>query len=77
MTALTLTILYTLFVWWFSTGAILWLDGLPPRTYRYSLAGASVVTAAALYGLEVSENDVSPTGAVIAFTSRLMIWGWL
>ncbi len=77
MTALTLTILYTLFVWWFSTGAILWLDGLPPRTYRYSLAGASVVTAAALYGLEVSENDVSPAGAVIAFTSSLMIWGWL
>ena len=77
MTALTLTILYTLFVWWFSTGAILWLDGLPQRTYRYSLAGASVVTAAALYGLEVSENDVSPAGAVIAFTSSLMIWGWL
>lgn len=77
MTALTLTILYTLFVWWFSTGAILWLDGLPQRTYRYSLAGASVVTAAALYGLEVSENDVSSTGAVVAFTSSLMIWGWL
>lgn len=77
MTALTLTIVYTLFVWWFSTGAILWLDGLPPRTYRYSLAGASMVTAVALYGLNVSENDVSPTGAVIAFTSSLMIWGWL
>lgn len=77
MTALTLTILYTLFVWWFSTGAILWLDGLPQRTFRYSLAAASVIAAAALYGLDASGGDRSPLAAVIAFTSSLLVWGWL
>lgn len=77
MSALTLTVLYTLFVWWFSTGAILWLDGLPQRTYRYSLGGASLVTLVALYGLDVSEHDMTASGAVIGFTSSLMIWGWL
>lgn len=77
MTAITLTIVYTLFVWWFSTGAILWLDGLPARTYRYSLGGASVVTVGALFGLEFSEHDLSAGGAVLAFTSSLLVWGWL
>ncbi|WP_293369682.1 putative photosynthetic complex assembly protein PuhE [Nevskia sp.] len=77
MTALTLTILYTLFVWWFSTGAILWLDGLPRRTYRTSLGAASVVALAALYALDASADDTSARGAVIGFTASLMIWGWL
>jgi len=77
MSALTLTILYTLFVWWFSTGAILWLDGLPQRSYRYSLGGASVLTLLALQGLADSASDTSASGAVIAFTASLMVWGWL
>ncbi|TVQ74779.1 MAG: DUF3623 family protein, partial [Chromatiaceae bacterium] len=27
-----LPILYVVFLWWFSTGAIIYLDGLPQRT---------------------------------------------
>lgn len=77
MTALSLTILYVLFVWWFATGAILWLDGLPQRTYRYSLGGASLATLGALHGLALSADDSSAAGAMIAFTSSLMVWGWL
>lgn len=77
MTALILTILYTLFVWWFSTGAILWLDGLPRSTYRYSLAGASLVAVAALGALASSANDTTAAGALTAFTASLLVWGWL
>lgn len=72
-----LPILFTLFLWWFSTGAILYLDGLPPRTFRWSLMGASVVLTIALYALRVTSNDTSATGAYGAFTCALLVWGWL
>jgi putative photosynthetic complex assembly protein 2 len=49
-----LPVLYTLFLWWFSTGLIVWLDGLPPRTFRWSLTGATILATAGLYGLSVS-----------------------
>ena len=48
-----LPVLYTLFLWWFSTGLIVWLDGLPRRTFRWSLTGATILAAIGLYGLAV------------------------
>ena len=36
-----LPVLYALFVWWFSTGVIIYLDGLPVRTFRWSMLGAT------------------------------------
>jgi putative photosynthetic complex assembly protein 2 len=76
LAAIGSAVLYTLFLWWFSTGAILWLDRLPRATYRFSLIGASVVAAAAVFGLIVSLTTATPTGAMIAFTSAIAIWGW-
>jgi putative photosynthetic complex assembly protein 2 len=76
LTAIGLAIVYTVFLWWFSTGAILWLDRLPSRTYRWSLIAASVVAIAASLGLVTSMKDPSPTGAVLAFTCALGLWGW-
>ena len=35
-----LPVLYALFVWWFSTGLIIYLDGLPRSTYRWTMLGA-------------------------------------
>ena len=54
MSQYVLPILFTLFVWWFSTGVILYLDGLPRADVRWSMAGATVVLAGALYGLRAS-----------------------
>ena len=42
-----LPVLYTLFLWWFSTGLIVYLDGLHPRTFRWSLAGAGALAVLA------------------------------
>jgi putative photosynthetic complex assembly protein 2 len=69
-------VLYTLFLWWFSTGAILWLDRRPRATYRFSLIGASIVAVAAIVGVIATMGDATPTGAMIAFTSAIAIWGW-
>jgi putative photosynthetic complex assembly protein 2 len=71
-----LPVLYTLFLWWFSTGLIVWLDGLPRRTFRWSLLGATILAAIGLYGLAVSAQDTSVSGAFTAFTCGLIIWGW-
>lgn len=69
-------LLYALFLWWFSTGLILYLDGLPRHTYRWSLAGASVLLVFALWGLVWSADHPTVAGAYVAFTSALLVWGW-
>ena len=43
--------LFALFVWWFSTGAIMYLDGLPRRTFKWSMIGASLILAISLWGV--------------------------
>ncbi len=72
-----LPILFTLFLWWFSTGAILYLDGLPQRTFRWSLGAASLVLIGALYGLNATAQVSSNTAAYCGFTCALLVWGWL
>lgn len=72
-----LPILFTLFLWWFSTGAILYLDGLPRRTFRWSLGIASLVLIAAFYALHTTTQDTSASAAYCAFTCALLVWGWV
>jgi putative photosynthetic complex assembly protein 2 len=69
-------ILFALFVWWFSTGVIVYLDGLDRRTFRWTVLGMTGVLAGALYGLSISAVDASVTGAYTAFTCGLLAWGW-
>lgn len=68
--------LFALVVWWASTVAIIWLDGLPQKTFKYSMIGATVVFALSLWGLNWSAEDTSVTGAYYAFTFGLLAWGW-
>jgi putative photosynthetic complex assembly protein 2 len=69
-------ILHALFVWWFSTGLILYLDGLPQRTFRWSMAGATAVYVGAIVGLAGNGDDTSVGGAYAAFTYGLLAWAW-
>ena len=71
-----LPIAFVLFVWWFSTGVILYLDGLPRRTFKFTLAGSTVVLVGALVGLRTSSSDMSVAGAYCAFTCAVLVWGW-
>ncbi|WP_048860642.1 putative photosynthetic complex assembly protein PuhE [Acidisphaera rubrifaciens] len=68
--------LFALFVWWFSTGAIIYLDGLPQRSFRWSLLGANVMLFGALHGLLAGRADQSIAGAYGAFTCGLLVWAW-
>ena len=53
MTPYALPLLYTLFVWWFSTGVILFLNGLPRRTFKWTMLGTTLMLVGALVGQSV------------------------
>lgn len=76
MTLVGESILYVLFLWWFGTGAILFLDGLPRRTFRWTLIAASLVTALAFAALWATKDVLTGYGAVAAFTAAIIAWGF-
>jgi putative photosynthetic complex assembly protein 2 len=67
---------FALFLWWFSTGLIFYLDQLPVRTFKWTMAGATAVLAAALYAIWASAGDQSAFAVYAAFTAGLLAWGW-
>ena len=71
-----LPILGTLALWWASTGAILFLHGLPTTTYRHTIAGATLLAVLALWGLGATANDTSAGAAYAGFSYGLILWGW-
>ena len=72
-----LPMLFTVFAWWGSTALIFYLDNLPRHSFRWSMLGATIVTAVALHGLAVSSAQPTVTGAYVAFTCAVLVWGWL
>jgi putative photosynthetic complex assembly protein 2 len=63
-------------LWFVSTGAIIWLDNLPRRTFRWSMAGAGLLALTALGGVFATAEDSSQSGAYLAFACATAIWGW-
>lgn len=76
MSLYALPILYTLFAWWFSTGVILYLNGLPRWTYKWTMGAATLLLLLALAGLYATRDDTRVTGAYLAFTCALLVWAW-
>ena len=76
MTQHVLPVLYVLFLWWFSTGLILYLNGLPRWTYKWTLTGTTFFLALALVGHYATRDDTRITGAYLGFTFALLVWAW-
>jgi len=74
--AITAPLLFAAFIWWFSTGAILWLDRRPRETFGWSFGAASVIAIGALIALFVSADSESASSAYIAFSAAIAVWGW-
>lgn len=68
--------LFALFVWWFGTGVVMLLDGLPRTTFRWSLASSTAIAAAALLCISKSAHNTDVAGAYAAFTCAVLVWGW-
>jgi putative photosynthetic complex assembly protein 2 len=69
-------LLFAAFIWWFSTGAILWLDRRPRETFVWSFAAATIIAVGALIALFVSARMESVAGAYVAFSAAIAVWGW-
>ena len=76
MASYALPVLFTVFVWWFSTGLILYLDGLPRHTFKWTMLVTTVLLVLALAGLVTSGDDTRVTGAYLAFFCGLVVWAW-
>lgn len=71
-----LPVVIAAFLWWFSTGLVLLLDGLPRTTYRWSLAASSGLALIGLAAIAATARDISVVGAYVAFVGALLVWGW-
>jgi putative photosynthetic complex assembly protein 2 len=71
-----LPIAYALLLWWFATGVIFYLDQLPVRTFKWSMAGGTAVLAAALWVVWAERDDTSLFAVYASFTAGVLAWGW-
>ncbi|MBB4211406.1 hypothetical protein CCR85_04730 [Rhodothalassium salexigens] len=67
---------YAVFLWWFSTGLILYLNRRPRWTFKWSLAGGTLLFAGALLGLDWSAEATTPAALFCSFSCGLIAWGW-
>ena len=76
MSSTALAAVFAVFIWWFSTGIVLLLNGMQRRAYRWSLLISSVLGLTALYALAHTARQSDMAAVYCAFTSALLVWGW-
>ncbi|MEM7546221.1 MAG: putative photosynthetic complex assembly protein PuhE [Pseudomonadota bacterium] len=91
MTSPWLAIIGTIFVWWFSTGAILWRvksadragdsfsagSHMRDRAHLRSVLWGLPILGLGIWGFSTSLQDETITGVYVGFLSALAIWGWI
>lgn len=76
MSQYLLPAVFTIFVWWFSTGVILFLGRLPRWTFRWTMLKATLLLGFALVGMAISASRTSVASAYCAFTCAVLVWSW-
>ena len=76
MSDTALAALFAVFIWWFSTGIVLLLNGMQRRAYKFSLFISSALAVAALVALNHTAHQTTLAAVYCAFTCALLIWGW-
>jgi len=76
LVAIIAAIAYTVFVWWFSTGVILWLDRRRAHLRPLAMAGATVMAAVSAAALLATLRVQTPVGALVAFSAAIGLWAW-
>jgi putative photosynthetic complex assembly protein 2 len=71
-----LPVIHALLLWWAATALVMFLDGLPERTFRHSLGAAASLSLGALAVLWSIRDDVAVWAAYAGFTCSVVIWGW-
>ncbi|MDT8344314.1 MAG: putative photosynthetic complex assembly protein PuhE, partial [Thermohalobaculum sp.] len=77
VTHLWLPVLFALFVWWFSTGAIFWLARRGEAARSMTLTGATVLLGLALAGAVAVRDEATIWAAFVSFTCGVAAWAWI
>ncbi len=67
---------FALLMWFIGTGAVVWLDSRPQRTFKTSHRVAALVAFAAMAVVWWKSGDTSWSGAYVGFAAAILIWGW-
>jgi len=73
---LLLSVLYTIFIWWFTTGLVIVLYGRSRRTVRLFFLGATAALGLAFAGLIFTRDQHGPLASYLAVTCGVIIWAW-
>jgi putative photosynthetic complex assembly protein 2 len=68
--------LFVILLWWASTGAVLYVIGMPRETFRGSLTMATAVLIVAISAIAHTTNLTTTASAYIGFSGALAVWGW-
>ena len=68
--------LFAVLVWWWSTGAILWLVSLPRRYHPTLFVGATLLLPMAVWGVVTSSGNANMFGAYLGFAAAIGVWAW-
>jgi putative photosynthetic complex assembly protein 2 len=77
MTSAVWPVLLTIFTWWFTTGVILYLDGLDRSFSRSVLGLFTVILAGSIAGAWLVSAEVTPIGAYLGFLCGIGAWAWM
>jgi putative photosynthetic complex assembly protein 2 len=81
MTNSWIAALLALFVWWFSTGAILWrvrhADRAGGQAHLISVLWGLPLLIGGVIGLGLTLDDATVPATYAAFLSALALWGWI
>lgn len=67
-------LLFAVFVWWFSTGAIFW--AISHGAGRGTVLMSAPLAISALFAMSWAANEGGATGAYVGFSAAIVIWGW-
>jgi putative photosynthetic complex assembly protein 2 len=71
-----LAVTFAIFIWWFSTGAVLYLLKMPEQTFGVSMFTVTVGAGMGLFGLWTTSDNTSVSSAFCGFTCALVVWAW-
>ena len=74
---LLLPCVLAMFVWWFGTGAILYLDGLAKATFRWSLVFFAVLAIGSLICINGITSQMTVASAYGAFICTIFVWAFV
>lgn len=70
-----LPVLYTVFLWWFTTGLVIVAYDRSPRIVRLVFAGAVLLAPLAVWGIVATRSSAEPLAVYIALTCGVVLWG--